>query len=307
MTWMLVSIFAAPLAGVVLAVAWWLIRRHGVRSLGGTVGSFTLLAGVLVVSAELLLRFIWAGPLLQIHPPLGFVSWYYDHRYTIPLVIGVVGLVLLAFPIRSRQGAGVAELAPRGALRFTRPRWLIAPGALIAAILLISLLAGAASQPDPTTGRYDMYVVELSSESTMATAIYGWFYSIPALVAIAAMVAIAAVNLMLIARPPLSLNNDHDDDAEIRTLRSHNVIMVMTGALLLHLGLIMQSLAATASLAGSISSDVGRVTLSTPVAAMVPVFIGAAYAGATLGIAVWVTVALSAVGKRQPARVAVGS
>ena len=302
---MLVSLFGAPLFGVVLAVGWWLIRHRGARSLAGTVGLFTLLAGLLGVTADLLLRFIWAAQLVQIHPPLWFVTWYFDNRYLIPLAVGIVGLVLLAFPIRPRRGAGVAELAPRGAFRFTRPQWLIAPAALIAVLLLITVLAGAVSQPDPTTGRYDMYVVEITTENTMATAVYGWFYSIPALVTIVLMVATAVAALTLIARPPLSL--DHDPDAQIRARRSLNVIRVTTGALVLHFGLVMQSLAGTASLAASMSSELGRITLSTPVAAMEPLFIVASYVAAALGVAIWATVALSAVGVRQPTRVPVAS
>lgn len=307
MPWMLVSLFAAPLAGLVLAVVWWLIRHRGVRSLAGTVGLFTLLAGLLCVLTDLFIRLIWAAQLAQIHPPIWFVMWYFDSRYLIALVAGILGLALLAIPIRSRRGAGVAELAPRGAFRFTRPKWLIAPAVLIAVIVVISVLAGAASEPDPTTGRYDMYVVELSADNTMGTAIYGWFYSIPALVAIAAMVAATAVCLALIARPPLALDHHRDHDAQVRAIRSRNVILVTTGALLLHLGLILQSLAGTASLAATMSSDVGRITLSTPVAVMEPVFIGASYAATALGIAIWASVALSAVGVRQPTRVPVAS
>ena len=306
MPWLLISVFGPPLAGVVLAVLWWLIRRRAMRSLVGVVAVVTLLAGLLGVLAEVLIRFAGSMSLLiPIHPTVEFVIWYFDNRYIIPLVVGILGVVLLAFPIRSRRGAGVAELAPRGAFRFTRPRWLIPPAAVAALILLITLLAGAASQPAATTGRYDMYVVEISGENTMATAIYGWFYSLPALLAIALLAATAAGSLVLIARPPLSL--DHDQDARTRTLRSRNVVTVATGALLIHLGLIMQSLAGTASLAASMSSDLGRITLATPVAAMVPVFIGASYVAAALGVAMWGTVALTAVGVRHPTRVIVGS
>ena len=306
MPWMLVVLFGAPLAGVVLAVAWWLIRRRGVRALAGVVAVFTLVAGLVGVLADVLIRFAASvSLLLPIYPSIDLVVWYFDNRYIIPLAVGILGVVLLAFPIRSRRGAGVAELAPRGPFRFTRPLWLIAPGAVFALILLITILAGAVSQPDPTTGRYDMFIVEISGENTMATAIYGWFYSVPALVAMVLMAATAAGTLALIARPPLS--DDRDQDAAIRTLRSRNVILATTGALLVHLGLIMQSLAGTASLAASMPSELGRITLSTPVAAMMPVFIVASYVAAALGVALWTTVALTAVGVRQPARVVAGS
>lgn len=305
MPWFLM-LFGPPLAGVALAVAWWLITRRGVRSLGGVVGVFTLLAGLLGVLADVLVRFAGSmSMLVPIYPTVEFVIWYFDNRYIVPLAVGILGLALLALPVRSRRGEGVAELAPRGPFRFVRLRWLIAPAGVFALILLITLLAGAVSQPDPTTGRYDMYIVEISGENTMATAIYGWFYSLPALVATALLAATAAGSLALIARPPLS--GDRDQDVAVRTLRSRNIIMVATGALLIQLGLIMQSLAGTASLAASMSSELGRITLSTPVAAMMPVFTVTSYVAAALGVALWARVALTAVGVRQPARVAAAS
>lgn len=306
MLWLMFLVFGAPLVGVVLAVVWWLVRRRGVRSLTGVVGMFTLLAGLLGVLADVLFRFAGSMSMLApIYPSVELVIWYFDYRYIVPLVVGILGLVLLSFPIRSRRGRGVAELAPRGPFRFTRARWLIAPAAVLALILLITILAGTVSQPDPMTGRYDMFVVEIDGENTMATSIYGWFYSLPSLVATALMAATAAGSLALIARPPLT--DDRDHDAAVRSLRSRNVITVATGALLIHLGLIMQSLAGTASLAVSMSSELGRITLSTPVAVMMPIFTGASYVAAALGVALWATVALTAVGARQPAPVVAGS
>ncbi|MFE5409338.1 hypothetical protein [Microbacterium sp. NPDC056569] len=277
-----------------------------VRSLGAAVGVFTLLAGLLGVLADVLIRFAANVSLLvPVYPTMQFVTWYFDNRYILPLVVGILGLVLLAFPVRARRGEGVAELAPRGLFRFTSARWLIAPVAVFALILLITLIAGSASQPDPATRRYDMYIVEITPENTMATAIYGWYYSVPALVATALMAATAAGTLALIARPPLS--QDRDLDSQIRARRSRNVITVTTGALLLHLGLILQSLAGTASLAASMPSELGRITLSTPVAAMMPVLTVASYVAAALGVALWATVALTAVGVRQRERVVAGS
>jgi hypothetical protein len=304
MPWIEIWVLVAPLVGVVLAVAWWLLRRRGVRPLGGAIAAFTVIAGIVGVVVEVSVRLLMVGPvLLPIAPSAKYAVWYFDYRFTIPVVVGIVGVGLLAFPIRSRQGAGTAELAPRGPLRFTRPRWFLPPAIVVAVILLVTVLAGVASQPNPETGRYDMYLVELGTGTTMATFIYGWYYSLPALVAILALAAATVGSLALIARPPLAV--DRDEDARIRSIRSRNVIVVATASLVLHLGLVVESLARTASLAATVSSEVGRVTLTTPIVAMIPVFIAASLIAAVAGAALWASVTLTAVGARRPAPVMV--
>lgn len=304
MQWMLIWVLLAPLVGVVLAVAWWLIRGRRLRPLGGAVAVFTVIAGTVGVLVEVSVRVLLAGPILvPFTPSADFAVWYFDYRFTIPVAVGIVGVALLAFPIRSRQGAGIAELAPRGPLRFTRPRWFISPVIVLGLVLLITILLGAASQPNPDTGRYDMYLVDLSMGTTMGTYIYGWYYSLPALIAILALVVAAAVCLALIARPPLAAIRD--EDARIRSIRSRNVIVVVTASLVLHLGLILESLARTASLAATVSSDVGRVTLTTPIVAMIPVFTVASYIAVVAGAALFAAVALTGVGARRNAPVMV--
>ncbi|WP_163630730.1 hypothetical protein [Microbacterium sp. B35-04] len=304
MPWMLIWVLVAPLVGVVLAVAWWLIRRRSLRPLGGAVAVFTVIAGTVGVLVEVSVRVLMAGPILApFAPSADFAVWYLDYRFTIPVAVGIVGVALLAFPIRSRQGAGVAELAPRGPLRFTRPRWFISPAIVLALVLLITILSGTASQPNPDTGRYDMYLVDLGTGTTMGTYIYGWYYSLPALITILALVVAAVASLALIARPPLAA--DRDNDARIRRIRSLNVIVVVTASLVLHLGLIVESLARTASLAATVSSDVGQVTLTTPIVAMIPVFIVASYIAVVAGAGLFASVALTGVGARRNAPVMV--
>ncbi|WP_404433885.1 hypothetical protein LG299_05095 [Microbacterium lacus] len=304
MPWMLIWVLVAPLVGVVLAVAWWLMRRRNLHPLGGSVAVFTVVAGVVAVFVEVSVRVLMAGPVLMpFSPSAAFAVWYFDYRFTIPVAVGIVGVALLAFPIRSRRGAGVAELAPRGPLRFTRPRWFLAPAIVLAVVLLITILSGVASQPNPDTGRYDMYLVDLGTGTTMATYIYGWYYSLSALITIIALAAAAAGSLALIARPPLAA--DREQDARIRSIRSRNVIVVVTASLVLHLGLIVESLARTASLAATVSSDVGQVTLTTPIVAMIPVFIVASYIAVVAGTALFASVALTAVSARRNARLMV--
>lgn len=56
---------------------------------------------------------VGVAPLWPLELPDGFWDWFRDYRYTAPLLLGILGMVLIAFPVRSRSGKGVAELTPR--------------------------------------------------------------------------------------------------------------------------------------------------------------------------------------------------
>lgn len=306
MVWLFFLTFGGLLAGAVLAVVWWFVRgrRDGLPS--GPVAGFTLAAGGLGLLLHTIFLAVRAGPLLvPIELPFGVLVFVRDARFAIPLVIGVLALVLLAFPVRPRSGGGVADLTPRGPFSCTRTWHLVVAASITGVAVLTAVLAGAASQPDPTTGRYTMYFLELGGENGMGTGIYGWFYSVPALVAIAFLMAVAVADLVLIARP--ALDEDRAQDIRVRTVRTRNVIAVATGALLLHLGPVFSSLAGTASLRASMATDLGRGTFWTPMAALQPVFHGAALVAETLGVMLWVGVTLTAVGVRRESLTAVSS
>jgi uncharacterized membrane protein len=301
------QLFGAQLAGVVLAVAWWLLRGRRAGLPVGIAGVFACAAGVVGVAGDLFVRLVGASFLVSFEVPRGvqdwYLDWYMDYRFSWPLLIGVVALVLLAVPVRSRRGRGSAALAPRTPMSFARGWWIVAPMVVLGLVLLITVVAGAASQPDEMTGRYTMYVVETGGESSMGTGIYGWFYSIPAMLVIAVLIVVVVIDLVLIARPaPVE---DREEDARVRTIRTRNVLAAATAALLMHLGLVLGSLAAT-SAAGSwtaIGQGHGNGLYSwTPFAVLEPVFRSGDHVVTACGVALWVTVALSAVPVRQPAR-----
>lgn len=278
--------------GIVLALVWWLIwgRRAGLRF--GAVGGFTLAAGLFVLLGEAALLLMGTFFLLPLELPDALGTWLGDYRFVLPLLLGIVGVVLLVFPVQSRDAQGVAELSRRSPASFTRARWFIAPGLVLALIVLFSVLAGAASERDPMTGRYTMYFVDLGGEHGMGTGIYGWFYSVPALVLVGALVLIIIVGLFLIARPALGL--DRGWDIRVRTIRTRNIIAAGTGALLLHLGLIFSSLAGTAALRAWFTTSEGTARFWTSFSALEPALTAASMLCAALGVAFWAVIALSA-------------
>ncbi len=304
MWWLYLLVFGSLLAGIVLALVWWLIWGRKAALPAGPVRGFTLAAGLLVLLGEIVVRFVGAYILLPFELPHFLGDWYRDYRFVSPLVIGILGLALLSFPVQARGGRGAAELTRRSPVSFARSRWFIAPGVLLALILLITILAGAASQPEESTGRYMMYVVDLGGERSAGTSIYGWFYSIPSLILTGVLIAATIVALFLIARPALA--EDRLLDIHVRTIRTRNIVAAGTGALLLHLSLIFSSLAGTASIRGSFATSEGPVRFWTSFSALGPALITGSMLCAAFGVALWASVALAAIPAPRRASVTVG-
>ncbi len=293
--------FGPFVAGLVLAIAWWLLWGRTDGQLVDALTGFTLAAASVALFGDLLVRLLNVSMWVPIDLPLGFWVWYSDYRFMIPLVFGVVGSVMLTFPIRSRRGQGTAELARRSPASFIRLRWLTTPVIALTLIILITVLTGVASQPDSEMGQYTTYWVEPGGELGFGTGIYGWFYSVPALILVGVLVALTTVNLFLIARPAVAENREQD--IRERTIRTRNILSAVSGTLLLHLGIIFHSLSLTSSLRGSFPTLAGSVTITTPFSAFGPAFEGAFILCCTLGIAFWATVALSAMPSHRRARV----
>lgn len=296
-------VMSPVVVGLVLALGWWALRGRSTGLPGGRYGPISGMVGLLLVLGVVAERLVGAPLILPFNVPSVVSEWYMDYRFTLPLLLGILGLVLLAFPVRPRAGRGAADLSPRTPTSFGRRWWFVVPAVLIALILLVTVIAGAASSPDPTTGRYFVYNVDTGGQFTMGTSIYGWFYSIPCLILLAIMLTAAYLDLFLISRP--AMDHDHGWDVHVRTVRTRNVLAITTGALLAHLGYILESLAGTASMRGQFTAAGGTVTSWTTFAALEPVLRVGGGIFLALGVAIWATVLLSAIPVRQQARVKV--
>lgn len=222
----------------------------------------------------------------------------------LPLLLGIASAMVLIAPLPRRRALATADLSPRSVTSFVRRSWPVSMAALTAAIIAITLAAGFASHPDEL-GHFTKYSVSIGTSGTeIATGIYGWHYSVPSLIAVAVLIVTTVIAWASISRP--AWGDDVDVDTALRQLRSAHVGRVTVGALLVHLAVILRSLASTASLQGSAaSSDLGTVWVGTPFAAIAPVLTWASHAVLIAGLVLWLLVALSAAptGARRRAEV----
>lgn len=305
MAWLYFMVLGPVAAGIVLASVWWLVRGRDSGLPGGSLAAFSLAAGLTLLFGGVAVR-LMDGPLpLLLDVPSGVWDWYSDYRFAIPLWLGIIGLVLVAFPVQARSGRGAADLTHRTPVSFASGWWFVTPAAVLALTLIVTFAAGAVSEPDEVTRRYTMYSVDLGGERGMGTSIYGWFYSVPCLILMGVMIVISILDLVLISRP--SLDHNQERDVHSRTVRTRNVLLVGTGALLVHLGLIFGSLAGPASVRSWFPTSEGTVTFWTTFAALEPVLRGASSVAAALGFALWAAVALSAIPSRRLAPAAARS
>jgi hypothetical protein len=225
-----------------------------------------------------------------------------------PLIFCVVALLFLAIPVHARHAGGSAQLAPRNLLTFASRPWLVTVAAITAVIVLISILAGLASRPDEQ-GRHVLYNLSRTGDNAASTTIYGWWFSVPCLMLIAIIIAIALFDLAVISRP--SFGTDSEGDAAIRRARSRNVLAVTAGGLILSLGAIMSSLAGTSinrfsTEVANAGADVSFDVAVTTFAAMARGLDAAGYLAVVIGFAIWWGVLFSVAFTRvQRTRVAV--
>ena len=286
-------IAVAPLVlAAAAAAAGWLItgRRVGVPT------GLTRVLTVVGTSAALVVMIgYW---LLQTLPSLAPAMLYDPDiaialRYLVPLIAGGIALLVLAFPVRgSGSRSEGAELSRRTVLTFSRPWWFVAFGIVLLLTVTVALAAGSLSSPDEQ-GRYTLYVVRAGTASA-STTIYGWHYSVPCLILVAALVGIMTVDLALISRPALAL--DRDRDVAVRRVRSLNIVRVGAGAVLLHLSAVLSSLGGTSALragVGTGASTAGEINVGTSFAALTPLLYWAGAVVGVIGLALWFSALLS--------------
>ncbi|MCK2036465.1 hypothetical protein KZC51_09980 [Microbacterium sp. SSW1-49] len=230
-------------------------------------------------------------------PPLGFFDL--DVRSMAPLALGIAAVVVLAIPPVTRHRGAVAQISRRTIMSFVSVRWIITALAVAAIIVALSVAAGNASGRDEN-GRYTTYTISIGTTGTeMGTGIYGWHYSVPALAGVTVLLVATAGAWALLPRPAWS--DDIAHDSAVRRLRAANTGRAACGALLIHLAVVLRSLAGTASLIGSTTTtELGAVSVTPPFAALGPTLDWCGVIALTAGLAMWIVIALTAI--PSPAR-----
>lgn len=252
MTWTVTLVrivFGPELLALVAALLVTVVRR--VRSAGapvtGGVRGWTVVA---VLAAMAIVLFgVFAGL-----PGGPSVPVLVEHRYVVPLVAGLVGVALCLLPVVRRPVSASADLSRRTLTTFASRWWFAALAVVVAVVLLVTLLAGLASSPDGD-GRYTMHHVDFGA-GAVGAGIYGWHYSLPALVVLVALLLAAVVATGGLARPPMA-DEGRTADVATRRWRTRNVLAVAGGALLVHLAVVLGSLAGTAGVRGTFNTGEG--------------------------------------------------
>ncbi|MEU4016115.1 hypothetical protein AB0E56_12725 [Microbacterium sp. NPDC028030] len=271
--------------GIALSLRWTLLR-HTPRMTRPDAVAAAIAGGIpsLVVSAPRV-GALGAGPPLW--TDLGFLA-------ALPLILGIFGVVVLSFPARAARTSASARLAPRTLQTFVRPRQPIVLGSLAAIALALTLAAGAASETDEL-GHHTRFTITLGTSGTSAsTGIYGWYHSLPSLTLLAVLLVITAVAWLRLPRP--AWGEDIAHDTAVRRTRADNITRLASGAVLLHLAVVFNSLRGTASVMLSVSgNELGMISLGTPFAAMQPALFITGTASTVAGVTLWMLAALSGV------------
>lgn len=158
-----------------------------------------------------------------------------------PLVAAAAGLLLYAAtPPRAVEVADgevrSANLTPRSWRTVMPRRWLRAGAEIIVMFLVIVVFCGVTARVDDR-GRSRVIGFETADQSSSASPYPGWFYGIPALIALAVLVGAALVALQRIgATAAFPHVDDTEADLQWRTASASTVLKLAVGAMLFSLG-----------------------------------------------------------------------
>ncbi|MGF6822289.1 uncharacterized membrane protein YidH (DUF202 family) [Microbacterium sp. ZKA21] len=290
--------FGPPVIGILLGVLWWFLRTRRDGALSPGIRALSIIAvgvgfAVLLVPHVDAALWLWGAP-------AELTMRLLDLRYTLPLIVGIPVVAVLAIPGRTRRLPGVAQVARRTLLSFLPIGWVIAVAVIVLFILALTLSAGFASVPDDF-GDHRMFEIEIGSLMTAGTEIYGWYYSVVPLALIGVLLIVAAFAIGLIARPPLSF--DPDEDARVRRVRSTNVARVTAGALMLHCAAVLSSLSGTAALYGTTTAagSAGAISVGTSFAALEGALRVSGQVAVAAGLFLWIVALMVSLAKPRSA------
>ena len=161
------------------------------------------------------------------------------------------------------------DLSARSLWSFGQRWWFILWGVLVALLVTTVLLAGLASSTD-LEGRFAALVVQIGTASGSSTFL-GWYFGVPILVGVAALVLATGLALWANARPSLAVAAvDRASDVWMRRYRTRTILTLGGGALALVLGssLILIGAGGTISVQVAGGNQLGTITAGTAIATL---------------------------------------
>ena len=285
----LLMVLAMSVGPLLIATAIRFLLLRNTVPLGHRVAILTAIAGLIpTICAVLPMLGSWI-PLIPLNLDLAF-------RAVAPLVAGIVAMSLLTVPPRRVHTGGVAALRRRRMRQFMPTRWAGCLLALALVTLALTIAAGVASTRDEH-GRYTLYRASMGT-TTFTTQIYGWYYSVPSLIMLAVLLVMLFAALFVITSR--AWNDDIETDAAMRRLRATNVLRIGCGAILLHLFVILQSIAGASGMrAAAMTTELGTVVTGTPFAALQPWLFWTSMAAFVAGLTLHLLTALTAIPARH--------
>ncbi|WP_087130844.1 hypothetical protein [Microbacterium esteraromaticum] len=280
----LIVLGAAPTIALLGAVVIRFVVMQPVPRLGRIVSVLTVLAGVIPAAAIVVSRAAWRVPFLS------------DLSITaiLPLGLGILAVLLLSIPRSKARTTTHSHLSRRTFLSFVTFRWVWTLTALTVVVLLFTIAAGTVSTVD-SEGHRALYKFLVGTTGTsIATAIYGWHFSIPALWMLVALLAATVMAWLIIPRP--AWQDDAVADTITRRIRAASIGRAAAGSILVHLSVILRSLASTAGVRGeATTTELGTVAVGPPFAALEPALHWGSEIALTAGLAMWLLIALVAI------------
>lgn len=301
----LVTVLGPVLIGLAAAVILLLVRRVGS---GPTDGAWTgrgpaALGIGLALALTLVTRVLAVTGILPRGPQsLRIIP------FAMPLAAGAIAVIVVgAAAVHSRRSMAAAtparvrtasaDLLPRTMTSFVAPGWLILLGVLATAVVTAAVAAGIVSRRDDE-GHFTQYLIGSESQAAEVP-IYGWYFSLPCLVLLVLLLIGAAIILRAIALPPLG--EDPLAATCDRRRRTHAVLATVSGALLIHLSVVLGHLASVAGFTLRVSDETLTVEVGASFAALESVLEVLAWSTGIAGWFGWFAVALLAVTGRPRA------
>ena len=263
---------------------------------------YARIASGISVAVVIVVLNIWLPSVANFYDP------YSLHNYVLPLItslvsIGVVMLARTTLPRIRGERVHAVDLSSRSLWSFGQRWWFILWGVLVTLLVATVVLAGLSSSTD-MDGRSAALMVQIGS-STGSGTFLGWYFGVPILIGVAALVLATVLALWANARPPVAVAvADRAVDVSLRRYRTRTILALSGGALALSLGSSLMLISAGGSISLQVAggNQLGTITAGTAIASLIMPFrlLGMFFTGVGLALVLLPLLTRVALSTREP-------